>query len=194
MQYMTVIDFLTRAARRGLILKFRTARLKLKMYSLSIRVIDMANNTDTDEIPDEVENFEAEWGFEETQQKQGPQETTVEGMGKAVVEFIDFGYIESYRKRNAVKASEGRGGAEQSASEDEANLTPRDMAEIFNERYHSPSFDLSAEDVRTMRPLAPSNMLEALMGDAVDVEANADGSVTVGRSDETGDEDDTEGN
>jgi hypothetical protein len=132
-----------------------------------------------EEIPEEVENFEAEWDLEDTQQAQGVQPIQVEGMGSATAELIDFGTIEYYRRRNQ-NSAETRG---EDTEDGEAELSPEQMAEIFANQYVSPDFSgLSGDDVRDMKPLAPSRMLEALMGDDVEVEANADGSVNVSES------------
>jgi|LMAX01.1.fsa_nt_gi hypothetical protein len=132
-----------------------------------------------EEIPEEVENFEADWDLEDTQQAQGVQPIQVEGMGSATAELIDFGTIEYYRRRNQ-NSAETRG---EDTEDGEAELSPEQMAEIFANQYVSPDFSgLSGDDVRDMKPLAPSRMLEALMGDDVEVEANADGSVNVSES------------
>ena len=129
------------------------------------------------DVPAEVDNLEADFSFEDTQQEQGPQEVQVEDMGKAVAELIDFGYIDHYRKKNAAR--------QRNADDGEAEITPGQMAEIFAERYISPDFsDLDGDDVRSMRPLLPARLLEALMGDGIDVTSNADGSVSVSEADE----------
>ena len=136
-----------------------------------------------EEIPEEVENFEAEWDFEDTQQAQGVQPIMVEGMGTATAELIDFGTIEYYRRRNQNSAESRGQDPGEGADEGEAEITPEQMAEIFADQYVSPDFSgLTGDDVRDMKPLAPSRMLEALMGDDVEVEANADGSVNVSES------------
>ena len=129
------------------------------------------------EVPDSVDNLEADFSFEDTQQEQGPQEITVEGMGKAFAKLIDFGYIDHYRKKNAAR--------QRNADDGEAEISPDQMAEIFRDRFISPDFgDLDGDDVRAMRPLLPARLLESLMGDGIDVTSNADGSVSVSEADE----------
>lgn len=136
-------------------------------------------DSQADDVPQEVDNLEADFSVEDTKQAQGVQEVHVEGMGLATAELIDFGYIDYYRKRNAVS---DRTDSEQ--AEGEAEITPEQMAEIFADRYASPDFSgLTGDDVREMRPLAPSRLLEALMGEGVEVSPNADGSVNVAESD-----------
>ena len=129
------------------------------------------------DVPAEVDNLEADFSFEDTQQEQGAQEVAVEGMGQAVAELIDFGYIDHYRKKNQAR--------QRNADDGEAEITPDQMAEIFADRYISPDFSgLDGDDVRAMRPLLPARLLEALMGEGIDVTSNADGSVSVSEADE----------
>jgi hypothetical protein len=129
------------------------------------------------DVPAEVDNLEADFSFEDTQQEQGPQEVAVEGMGKAVAELIDFGYIDHYRKKNAAR--------QRNADDGEAEITPDQMAEIFRDRFISPDFSgLDGDGVRSMQPLLPARLLESLMGEGVDVTSNADGSVSVAEADE----------
>ena len=136
---------------------------------------DAASGSDgDDEIPAEVENLDADFDYSDTKQAQGKQQVYVEGLGKAVAHLIDFGYIESYRRKNEARQRNPE------QDDGEAEITPDQMAEIFAERYVSPDFSmLNGDKVRAMKPLTPSRLLESLMGDDVDVSPNLDGSVNV---------------
>lgn len=63
-----------------------------------------------------------------------------------------------------------------------SELSPKDMAFIFNTWILKPSFDYSGKDVEDMKPMVPGRMLELVMdvsGIEAEVEVDDDGRATV---------------
>jgi len=137
---------------------------------------------------DDGDEFDVDWGLEDTQQPEGKQQIYLPNDRPAVVRFIDWDDINEYKQRHQAADRSGQSRADAAAGADEVALDNDLVAEIIRDRYVKPDFSgLTGAKVGGMKPQYPDMLLGALMNtDDVDVNVHGDGSATISTGEDEG--------
>jgi hypothetical protein len=132
---------------------------------------------------DEV--YDVNWGYEDVKQPEGDHWIHIDGIGNALVQFIDRDDIQQYANEAETRTQnspQARGQAAAQPTDDgDVDLDNDLVARVLRERYVQPDFSgLTGDDVGAMKPTVPDKLLGALMNqDSVNVTVYGDGSATI---------------